>query len=115
MPEVRYLFWQGFRDTVADEHMHTWDVEKNASLRRFSAHEDKRRFASISEHVKVLYASSSRRIDYILVNGAGEVLEAGLCANRIYVGLHPSDHFVVLARVALCGGEVESNARRASS
>ena len=112
---MRYLFWQGFRDTVADEHMHTWDVEKNASLRRFSAHEDKRRFASISEHVKVLYASSSRRIDYILVNGAGEVLEAGLCANRIYVGLPPSDHFVVLARVALCGGEVESNARRAPS
>lgn len=99
-PEMRGLIATGLQD-AGPHGESTWDPTRNENLKRYYPRDLNRRFADMSQHVKALFESTPLRIDYVLVNTRFAVLSSALCAQELYAGTHPSDHFGVYARVRI--------------
>lgn len=106
-PELRFLTDRGFVDAysrVSSRAGHTWDPAVNTNIKSFYLGDGEKRFDSLYEHLNSMNEATGKRIDFILLNetlGAGPVVDAAVCFDRLHEGVHPSDHFGVFAIVAL--------------
>ncbi|MCU0846066.1 MAG: endonuclease/exonuclease/phosphatase family protein [Spirochaetes bacterium] len=106
-PEIRHITDKGHIDAwsrVSRLPGHTWDPVLNTNIKGFYLNDTEKRFDSLYEHLNSINEGTGKRIDFILLNkslGAGKVMDASVCFDRPYEGIHPSDHFGVFAVVAL--------------
>lgn len=106
-PEMRFLTERGYVDAysrVSSRAGHTWDPGANTNIKSFYLGDGEKRFDSLYEHLNSINEATGKRIDFILLNetlGAGQVVDAAVCFDRLHEGVHPSDHFGVFAIVAL--------------
>jgi endonuclease/exonuclease/phosphatase family metal-dependent hydrolase len=100
-PEMKYFLDDGFYDTfslVSKGKGLTWDPERNSNIIKFYRTNLNKKFKDIYEHLNAYNEHVGKRIDLILINRAipgVSVIESRLCADRLRMGVHPSDHFGV--------------------
>lgn len=106
-PAMDYIINAGYKDTfkpAAKKPGYTWDNKLNENVKKYYAYDLNKKYGSLYEHMDKYLTLSRIRIDFILTNKyiTGEsVLESGVCANRKYFGVHPSDHFGVYSEISL--------------
>ena len=106
-PEVKYLLDAGFYDTfsmVSGERGLTWDPQRNSNIIKFYRTNLNKKFKDIYEHLNAYNEVVGKRIDLILINGEiprVSVIDSRVCADRLLLGVHPSDHFGVFTVLRL--------------
>lgn len=106
-PEMKYFLGAGFYDTysvVNRDKGHTWDAERNYNIKKFYGGDRERKHEDLYNHLNAHNEFISKRIDFIFnsVTIPREVvLLSRVCANTLYKGVHPSDHFGVFTVLRL--------------
>jgi len=106
-PAMDYIINAGYKDTfkpTAKSPGYTWDCKMNDNVKKYYAYDLNKKYDSLYEHMDKYLTLSRIRIDFILTNkniSIESVLESGVCADKKYLDVHPSDHFGVCSEISL--------------
>ncbi len=100
-PEMRYFLKAGFYDTysvASSNEGYTWDAERNYNIKKFYGGDRERKHDNLYDHLNAHNEFIRKRIDFILNSVTiprDSVASSRVCADVLYEGVHPSDHFGV--------------------
>jgi endonuclease/exonuclease/phosphatase family metal-dependent hydrolase len=106
-PEMRYFLEAGFYDTysvASRDKGYTWDAERNYNIKKFYGGDRERKHESLYDHLNAHNEFIRKRIDFILNSVTiprESVVTSRVCADVLYEGVHPSDHFGVFTVLRL--------------
>jgi len=107
MPEMQYFLQQGFYDTFSQNKIadaYTWNPLKNLNIQKYYTIDTNKKFESLYTHVSKIHELEPKRIDYVIVNTSispDRIINAKVCCDTIYNGIHVSDHFGVYAEIRI--------------
>ncbi len=101
--EMRMLSEAGFVDAhevAGRDDGYTWNMSTNLNL--MEHYQIDGRMESLYEHLHTADESEPRVIDHILFNGDRNCIKsAALCCDKLYAGVHASDHYGVVVQLEL--------------
>jgi len=109
-PAMDVIMDGGFKDTFQqreNKQQYTWDNKLNDNIKKYYPYDLNKKYDSLYGHMDKYLTLSRLRIDFILINQnifIESVTQSGVCGNKKYFDVHPSDHFGVYSQINLNKG-----------